>query len=118
MWDSLLLPVVIWEVPDARPEFEPLLFQNALVTRVSAPVLPFAGPWPWYPRQLPHWGVSSCQETPRTWFAGEPKGQEWQSFRDTVLAVGRGRQVLQPLILDSVRRLTHAITIVVLTTPG
>lgn len=119
-WDAVKLPLVvaIKALPMDGQSIAWSLRHHTEVVWRELDALPFASPWPWYPDTLPHIGLGRPDEDIRAWFAGEPKGQEVAAFRDTVMAIGRDRQILQPLTVDTVRTLSRPLTIGVLTTPG
>ena len=79
--------------------------------------LPWRPPWPWYPAELPHWGIAAPGEAPRVWFAGRPQGQEKKVFEEIILAVGRRRDALSPLTRANLDTLAAPVVLAVLTTP-
>jgi alkyl hydroperoxide reductase subunit AhpF len=79
--------------------------------------LPWDPPWPWYPTQLVHVGISADEGMPRIWFAGPAQGMERSVLQELIAAVDQQRQLLSPLARDTARQIARPVDVAVLTTP-
>lgn len=75
-------------------------------------------PWEWFPHGIESYGIGLDGAVPRLWFIGEPRGQEETSWRDLVLAVGRGQKILTPMTEALIDGISRVIKVAVLTTPS
>ncbi|PSR23496.1 MAG: hypothetical protein C7B45_02865 [Sulfobacillus acidophilus] len=114
---DLIWPVYLSLVNSLHTDWIPA---DPLLSVQPLRALSWCPPWPWYPKDLPHWGISPAPgPVARVWFAGNPQGQERRVFDVVVEAVGRKRRLLHPVTEATLAPLgkTH-IAVAVLTTPG
>jgi hypothetical protein len=116
------MPELIWPVHLTLINTPTLDFVRAdpLLSVQRCNGMPWHFPWPWYPKSLPHWGISADPgPLARVWFAGAPQGQERRIFDAMVEAVGRKRRLLHPVTEATLAALRGArIYVAVLSTPG
>ncbi len=121
-WQDLIDPIEITAVAglfdgDNREPLSRSLYNHPAVAVRSEARLSWDVPWSWYPRNLPHWGLGLPGERPRLWFAGRPRGLEWDTFTEMVVALSRGRRIVSPLVQEALGRQKESISLAVLTVP-
>ncbi len=115
--DNLMQPVHIMQYGQGNPAFIQQFADNEWIFWEMVDKLPDIV-WPWFPQHLPVYGIAQEDSAAHIWFVGEPIGQEESSWRDLVLAVGRGQKLLTPMtenIVDSIGEIVH---VAVFTTPS
>ncbi len=75
-------------------------------------------PWPWFPQNVSIYGIGRPGEKVHIWFAGQPVGQEEASWRDLMLAVGRGKKLLTPVAEQMAAEIVKPVNVAVFTTPS
>ncbi len=114
--DDLVLPVQITVKGAGDAQF--LKAMEADNIGVQSACDDFSAPWPWLPTNIPFYGLQKPGNPAQIWFVGEPSGQEVQSWRDLVLAIGREQRMLTPMAESAVEQIDKEVPVAVFTTPS